>query len=75
MALRNKGRLEDAISHFAKAKELNPEYGPARVQLGLSYYIKGLTRLAFEEWEKAIKKIPELKEAKTYLSLLKKGEK
>ena len=73
--MRNKGRIEDAISHFVKAKELNPEYGPARVQLGLSYYVKGLARLAFEEWEKALKRNPDLKEAQTYLSLLKKGEK
>jgi tetratricopeptide (TPR) repeat protein len=72
IALRNKGALEDAIIHFTKAKELNPQYGPAWIQLGLSYYMKGLTGLAFEEWENALRQIPNLKEAKTYLSLLKK---
>ena len=75
IALRNKGALEDAIIHFAKAKELNPHYGPAWIQLGLSYYMKGLAGLAFEEWENALRQIPDLKEAKTYLSLLKKEAK
>jgi tetratricopeptide (TPR) repeat protein len=72
IALRNKGAVEDAIIHFSKAKELNAQYGPAWIQLGLSYYMKGLTGLAFEEWENALRQIPNLKEAKTYLSLLKK---
>ncbi len=72
IALRNKGALEDAIVHFTKAKELNSQYGPAWIQLGLSYYMKGLAGLAFEEWENALRQIPNLKEAKTYLSLLKK---
>ena len=72
IALRNKGAVEDAIIHFTKAKELNAQYGPAWIQLGLSYYMKGLTGLAFEEWENALRHIPDLKEAKTYLSLLKK---
>ena len=61
--------------HFTKAKELNPEYGPARIQLGLSYYMKGLQLLAFEEWEKALKRNPGLKEAQTYLNILRKGDK
>jgi len=37
--------------------------------------MKGLAGLAFEEWEKALKQNPDLKEAKAYLSLLKKEEK
>jgi tetratricopeptide (TPR) repeat protein len=75
IALRNKGRIEEAIVHFTKAKEINPNYGPAWVQIGLSYYMKGLTGLALEEWEGAMKQIPGLKEAEAYLSLLKKEEK
>jgi tetratricopeptide (TPR) repeat protein len=75
IALRSKGQIEDAIVHFTKAKEINSKYGPAWVQLGLSYYMKGLTGLAFEEWEKALKQIPGLKEAEAYLNLLKKGKK
>jgi len=75
IALRNKGALEEAILHFTKAKELNSQYGPAWIQLGLSYYMKGLAGLAFEEWENALRQNPDLKEAKTYLSLLKKEAK
>jgi hypothetical protein len=37
--------------------------------------MKGLAGLAFEEWEKALEQNPDLKEAKAYLSLLKKEEK
>ncbi len=75
MALRNKGDVEEAIVHFVKAKVINPNYGPAWVQLGLSYYMEGLTGLAFEEWEKALRNIPNLKEAENYLRLLKKEDK
>ena len=75
VALRNQGQTEEAIVHFVKAKVINPNYGPAWVQLGLSYYMAGLTGLAFEEWEKALEFNPDLKEAETYLKLLKKEEK
>ncbi|MEK7864892.1 MAG: tetratricopeptide repeat protein, partial [Nitrospirota bacterium] len=74
MALRSKGRHEEAITHFKTAKEINPAYGQAWVQLGLTYYTKGLTALAFEEWEAVLKQNPDLKEAKTYIQLLKKKE-
>jgi len=75
IALRNKKLIEGAIVHFKKAKELNPQYGPAWIQLGLSYYIKGHKELAFEEWERALKQNPNLKEAEAYINLLKKKEK
>lgn len=75
IALRNKGLIEDAIVHFVRAKVINPNYSPAWVQLGLSYYMEGLSGLAFEEWEKALEFNPDLKEAETYLKLLKKEEK
>lgn len=72
IALRSLGNIEEAIVHFNTAKEINADYGPAWVQLGLTYYIKGLTGLAFEEWENAIRQNPNLKQAETYLKLLKK---
>jgi protein O-GlcNAc transferase len=75
IALRNSGKVEEAIVHFVKSKVINPNYGPAWVQLGLSYYMEGLTGLAFEEWEKALRNMPNLKEAENYLRLLKKGDK
>jgi tetratricopeptide (TPR) repeat protein len=75
IALRNKGLIEDAIVNFVKAKEINPSYGPAWIQLGLTYYMKGLPGLAMEEWETVLKQNPNLKEAEAYLGLLKQGEK
>jgi tetratricopeptide (TPR) repeat protein len=74
IALRNNDQYEEAILHFSNAKEVNPGYGPAWVQLGLTYYMRGLSGLAAEEWEKALKQIPNLREAKNYLKLIKKEE-
>ncbi len=75
IALRNNGLIEEAVVHFSTAKSVNAHYGPAWVQLGLSYYMQGLTGLAFEEWEEALKDNPDLKEAENYLRLLKKEDK
>ncbi|GBD98393.1 lipoprotein NlpI [bacterium BMS3Abin07] len=72
IALRSMGKIEEAIIHFNTAKELNRDYGPAWIQLGLTYYIKGLSGMAFEEWENALIHNPDLKQAMTYLKLLKK---
>ena len=67
MSLRSKWLYEEAIVHFTKAKEINPGYGQAWVQLGTDLlHEKGLAGLAFEEWESALKQNPNLKEAKTY---------
>ncbi|VAX27594.1 hypothetical protein MNBD_NITROSPIRAE03-1696, partial [hydrothermal vent metagenome] len=75
IALRNMDRYEEAIIHFNSAKEINPAYGQAWVQLGITYYMKGLTGLAIEEWEKAFEQNPKLEEAKKYLHLIRKEEK
>jgi len=72
IALRSMGNIEEAIVHFNTAKEINMDYGPAWVQLGLTYYMKGLSGLAFEEWEKALEHNPGLEQARTYLKLLKR---
>ncbi len=72
IALRSLGNIEEAIVHFNTTKEINKDYGPAWVQLGLTYYMKGLTGLAFEEWETAFEQNPNLKQAETYLKLLKR---
>jgi tetratricopeptide (TPR) repeat protein len=74
IALRNVGHFEDAIIHFNAAKEINPGYGQAWVQLGLTYYMKGLTGLAIEEWETALRKNPDLRDARNYLQIIRKEE-
>lgn len=72
IALRNMGNIEEAIVHFNTAKQINPDYGSAWVQLGLTYYMAGLAGLALEEWENALAHNPDLKQAETYMKLLKK---
>jgi len=72
VALRSMGNYEEAIVHFNTAKEINSRYGNAWIQLGLTYYMKGLSGLAFEEWQRALENNPNLKQAETYLKLLKK---
>jgi tetratricopeptide (TPR) repeat protein len=74
VSLREKKLYDEAILEFKSAKEANPYYGQAWVQLGLTYYIKGRPDLAFDEWEGALKQLPNLKEAKNYLALFKKEE-
>lgn len=74
VALRNLKFFDEAISQFTMAKEINSTYGPAWVQLGLTYYMQGSTGLAMQEWENALKEIPGLKEAELYLKLLKEKE-
>lgn len=74
IALRDKRRYDEAIGQFTRAKEVNSHYAPALVQLGLTYYMKGLPELAFEEWEDALRKIPGQREARSFLSMLKSGE-
>jgi tetratricopeptide (TPR) repeat protein len=74
VALREKKYFNEAVTELTIAKNANPNYGPARVELGLTYYMQGLTGLAFEEWEEAIEKRPDLREAKIFLGLFKKGD-
>ncbi|MDA8170760.1 MAG: tetratricopeptide repeat protein [Nitrospiraceae bacterium] len=71
MALREKGMFDEAIAELTRAKEHNPGYGPAWIQLGLTYYMRGMRGLAFREWEGASQRMPDLKEARFYLKLLK----
>lgn len=74
IALRDKRRYDEAISQFTRAKEVNSLYAPALVQLGLTYYMKGLAGLAFEEWEDALRRIPGQREARSLLGMLRNRE-
>lgn len=74
VALRGKGLYKGAVSHFKRAKKINPNYGPARVQLGLTHYMAGDPASALKEWEDALKDMPGLKEAEAYIELVKKGK-
>lgn len=74
IALRSLKLFDEAVSQLTMAKEINPTYGAAWIQLGLTYYMQGYTGLAMEEWENALKEVPGLKEAELYLKLLKEKE-
>jgi tetratricopeptide (TPR) repeat protein len=70
VALRESGRHEEAIEELKAAKEANMHYGQAWVQLGLAYYMNGEVALAFKEWEQVLKQYPDLKEARSFLNIL-----
>jgi tetratricopeptide (TPR) repeat protein len=72
VALREKGLYSEAIEQFTLAKEANPYYGPAFVQLGITYRMQGHPGLALEEWERALENNPNLKEARTFIRILKR---
>lgn len=75
MCLRELGHTDDAITELSRAKADNPYYGPARIQLGLTYYMQGSTGIAYEEWEEALRLLPKLKEAESFINMLRqKGE-
>jgi tetratricopeptide (TPR) repeat protein len=73
IALREKGQATEAIRYFNLSKEANPTYSPAWVHLGILYYMKGHTGLAFSEWEEALRRNPRSKEARAFLHLF-RGE-
>lgn len=69
---REQGRVEDAIEHLTQCLLENPNYLPAYVQLGLSYYSMGEYELARKQWENVLKKDPNNTVAKTYINMLNK---
>ncbi len=69
---REQGRVEDAIEHLTQCLLENPNYLPAYVQLGLSYYSMGEYELARKQWENVLKKDPNNTVAKTYINMLDK---
>jgi len=73
VALRNLGHFDQAIGYLTRAKEINPRFGPAWIQTGITYYMKGLLAAAIREWEEALDTIPDLEQARVYLDLLKQG--
>lgn len=47
MALFNRGKFEEAIPHFQKATDIDPEFAPAYLYLGKSY-------LSIRKWREAV---------------------
>ena len=71
IALREKGRYDEAIKEFNRAKESNPRYTPARLHLGITYYSQGFFGLAEEEWQEALVFDPGNSAVRTYLNFVK----
>jgi len=72
IALREKGRLDEAIETLLRATETHSGYAPAWVHLGVAYYMKGFPDLARSSWEKAQLIDPKNRDVQVYLSLAKK---
>lgn len=69
IALRETGDFDAALVEINKALKSNSHYGPAWVQAGLTYYMKGDHQRAIRVWEEALKMIPDLKEARSFLKI------
>ncbi|GAB4433345.1 MAG: hypothetical protein OHK0040_03870 [bacterium] len=69
---REQGRIDEAIEHLTQCLLENPNYLPAYLQLGLSYYSMGEYELARKQWERVLQKDPENAVAKTYMNMLQK---
>jgi protein O-mannosyl-transferase len=69
------GRTDEAIAHFQKALELNPDYVDARNNLGIALDKKGRSDEAIEQYTKALKLDPDYAQAHYNLAnvLLAKG--
>ena len=58
-ALTHKGLLEEAIDHYEKAAEMQPDYGDAYLNLGSVLFRQGRTDEAISLWRKAAATQPE----------------
>ncbi len=72
VALREKGMVAQAIKELEEAKFINAEYIPARVNLGILYYLMNRSDDAIIELESVLKHEPANGIAKMYLNVVKK---
>ena len=71
-ALLEQKSLEEAIQYFLKAKEINPQYLPASIHLGIAYFSRGDVDLAVREWKSVLQIDPTHRGAQAYLAMAKK---
>ena len=72
IALRDMGEMEEAARELEHARETNPNYHMATIQLGLTYQFMGRSEEAFALWEESLKKNPDLKEPRSFLKMFRK---
>ena len=72
VALREKGMTAQAIKELEEAKFINADYIPARVNLGILYYLMRRLDDAVIEWESVLKHEPKNGVAIMYINAVKK---
>ncbi len=72
VALREKGMIAQAIKELEEAKFINADYIPARVNLGILYYLMRRLDDAVIEWESVLKHEPKNGIATMYLNAVKR---
>lgn len=68
--LRDSGGLEDARDEFIKVKEEKPDYVPALMSLGMTYFLLGESMSAKNEWESVLSFDPDNKAADMYIKMV-----
>ncbi|MBI5286811.1 MAG: tetratricopeptide repeat protein, partial [Deltaproteobacteria bacterium] len=61
-----------SVKELEEAKDINPNYTPARLALGVTYYKMGQMEKARGEWLKVLHQNPDDQRVQIYLNLLKK---
>ena len=69
VALQERGRVEEAIDHFAKALEFMPNHAEAQNNLGAALDDQGRTREAIEHYSQALKVRPDYADARNNLGV------
>ena len=67
---RDMGMYNAAIAEFEQAKRSRPDFHPARINLGVTYYSLGRRFDALAEWHEVLKTDPENKSAKLYIRMV-----
>ena len=68
--LRDSGGLEEARNEFVKVKQEKPGYIPARMSLGMTYFLMGERLSAKDEWESVLSIDPDNKAADMYIKMV-----
>ena len=68
-ALRDSGRVDEAITELTALRDASPNYLPARLQLGVAYWSANRFDEARSEWEFVLSRDPGNRSAKVYLAM------
>ena len=74
IALREMGRIDEALDIFSTTAIKRPDYLDARIQLGITYFSRGFVDRAQDEWEEVLRLDPQYSKALMYLSFIREQE-